>query len=76
MNLSRGIKELPDDSEGRLKMKAASFQWFSIAMYKSIHVSDTVQLAVFTQINMEFNITEESAALMPMKGTTTCADLN
>jgi len=56
-------------------VKVADFQWFSIAMYKSIHVSDTVQLAVFTQINMEFNITEESAVLMPVKGATTAADL-
>jgi hypothetical protein len=45
-------------------------------MDKSINMSDTVQLPVFIcGINMEFNITEELAALMPRKGTATEGDL-
>jgi len=40
-------------------------------------VSDAAQLAVFVRgIDMEFNVTEELAALVPTKGTATDADLH
>jgi hypothetical protein len=39
-------------------------------------VNNTAQLAVFAHgTDMEFSVTEELAALMPMKGTTTGADI-
>jgi hypothetical protein len=41
-------------------------------MDESIDVSDTAQLAVFIRV-IDMELTEELAALMPMKGTT--ADL-
>lgn len=43
---------------------------------QSTNVSDTAQLAVFVrEIDMEFSITVELDALLPMKGTTRGADL-
>jgi hypothetical protein len=49
---------------------------FSMALLdESTDVSDTEKLAVlFRGMDTEFNITEESVALMPTKGTTTRAD--
>jgi hypothetical protein len=62
-------KELSNKNEESLKMKAANFQLFSIETDENIYVSNIEQL------DMEFNITEESAVLMPVKGATTAADL-
>jgi hypothetical protein len=56
-------------------MKATNFHWFSRAMDIST-MSNTAQVTVFIHpINIEFNITEELAALMPMKWTITGKDL-
>jgi len=60
--------------EESLQMKVANFRCFGTAMDESTDVSDTAQLAAFVSgIDTEFNLTEESAALMPMGGTTTGA---
>jgi hypothetical protein len=46
-------------------------------MNKSIDFRETAQLDVSVHgIDMEFNITEELAAFMPMKGTITNAELH
>jgi hypothetical protein len=72
INLSRftaekRTEELSNNTEESLKMKAPNFQLFSMAMYESTDVSERAQLAVFVRgVNMEFNITEELGALMPM----------
>ena len=45
-------------------------------MDESTDVSDTAQLAIFFRgISQDFEITEEFASLVPMKDTTTGADL-
>jgi hypothetical protein len=72
----RRVKELPNNVEESLTIKAAIFQWLSTASDKSTDVNDTVQLAVFVLgIGMEFNIAKKLASLMAVKGTTTAADL-
>jgi galactitol-specific phosphotransferase system IIB component len=69
--------DFSNNIEEILKEKAANFQWFSEAMDESTDVSDTAQLALFVRgIDNEFNVTEELACLMAMKGTTTSEDLN
>jgi hypothetical protein len=57
-------------------MKIVNFQWFSVAKDGRNDTSDTTQFVGFVaRIYMGFNITQEFAALMAMKGTTVCAHL-
>jgi len=47
-----------------------------LALDESTDLSDTAQLAIFIRgIDFNFNITEELAALFPMKGTTKSCDI-
>jgi hypothetical protein len=57
-------------------MKVVNIHWYSARMDDRTHVRDSTELEIFfRRIDMLFNITEELAALMPMKGTTTGADM-
>ena len=46
-------------------------------MDESCHIRDTTQLAVFLRgTDSNFNVTEEFASLVPLKGTTTGYDIH
>ena len=50
--------------------------FFSIALDESTDLSNTAQLAIFIRgVDDDFNVTEELLELVPMKGTTTGADI-
>jgi hypothetical protein len=56
-------------------MKLVNCQWFSVAVDGSSVMSHTRQLSAFLHgIDVEFNLSEELAALMPMEGSTTGAE--
>ena len=66
------IDDLADDIEKSLKVTTSTLEWISLALDESTDISDTAQLAVFIRgVDLNFNIIEELAYLMPMKGTTT-----
>ena len=51
-------------------------QFFSIAIDESVDTTDTVQLAVFVRgIKENFHVFEEFVELIPLKNTTTGADI-
>uniref|UniRef100_A0AAV2MIT0 DUF4371 domain-containing protein n=1 Tax=Knipowitschia caucasica TaxID=637954 RepID=A0AAV2MIT0_KNICA len=61
--------------ELQLQHEVARFDLFSLALDESCDVRDTAQLLVFVRGITGFKITKELAAVRPMKGTTTGADL-
>jgi hypothetical protein len=73
MNLSRftigrKIEDLSNNTEKKLKEKAANFHLFSLAMDESTDVSNTAQLAIFVPgTDNELIVTEELAGPMAMK---------
>jgi len=71
--------EKVSNNEECLKMNATNLQWFSIAVDNNTIVSDRAHTACCfwsqNQTDMDFSITEELAILMPMKRTTTDADI-
>ncbi|KAF0708047.1 general transcription factor II-I repeat domain-containing protein 2-like, partial [Aphis craccivora] len=71
VTVARRIEELGTDIESTLKERISKFIFYSLALDESTDLSDTAQLAIFVRgIDSNFNITEELAALFPMKGTT------
>lgn len=67
--MSAGVKNC-------LKDYCKTFQFFSIAFDESINAKDTAQLAVFARgVNSAFDAGEEFVQLVPIKGTTTGADI-
>ena len=60
----------------QLKNKGNDFNYFSLAFDESTDASDTAQLAIFVQgITDNFDVIEEFAELIPMKGTTRGEDI-
>ncbi|GBP48374.1 General transcription factor II-I repeat domain-containing protein 2B [Eumeta japonica] len=56
--------------------RMAGFEPFSIALDKSIDLSDTAQLAIFIRgVDKEFTVTEQLLALQALKGTSTGEDI-
>lgn len=74
--VTRRVKVLGDDLKTTLRERVSIFKFYSLAMDESTDVKNTAQLAIFIRgIDCNFQITEEMAALVPMKGTTTGKDL-
>ncbi|XP_076339545.1 general transcription factor II-I repeat domain-containing protein 2A-like [Tachypleus tridentatus] len=74
--VTRRIEEMSADVKNGLRDHCKNFQFFSIALDGSTDTKDTAQLAVFTsEVNSTFNIVEEYVRLVPIKGTTTAADI-
>ena len=60
----------------QLKNKCTDFDYFSLAFDKSTDACDTAQLAIFIRgITGNFDVIEEFAELIPMKGTTRGEDI-
>jgi len=74
--VTRRIEEMSADVKNCLKDYCKNFQFFSIALDESTDTKDTAQLAVFVRgVNSAFDTVEEFVQLVPMKGTTTGADI-
>lgn len=74
--VTRRVKILSDDLKTTLREKSSLFSFYSLAIDESIDVKNTAQLAILIRgINASFQVTEELAALVPMKSTTTGKDL-
>ncbi|KAJ4436436.1 hypothetical protein ANN_19069 [Periplaneta americana] len=66
--VARRIDELAANIEGTLKSRATNFEFYSLALSESCDASNTDQLAISLRGgNKDFNITEELAALVPLK---------
>jgi hypothetical protein len=74
--VARRIDELATSVEKTLKCRATNFEFYSLALDDSCDASNTAQLAIFLRgVDKDFNITEELAALVPLKGTIKANDL-
>ncbi|XP_008182941.1 general transcription factor II-I repeat domain-containing protein 2-like [Acyrthosiphon pisum] len=76
LTVARRIEELGTDIESTLKERISKFIFYLLALDESTDLSDTAQLAIFILgIDSNFNITEELAALFPIKDTTKSCDI-
>jgi hypothetical protein len=74
--VTRRVEEMSADVKLSLEQRARTFIYYSVALDESTDVSDTAQLAVFLRgVDNNLIVTEEFAGLVPMKGTTTGADV-
>ena len=74
--ITRRVEELGNSMEETLIAKARKFSWYSLALDESTVVRSTAQLALFVRgVDDDFEVTEELAAIVPMKGTTRGIDL-
>lgn len=72
MTVQRRVDEIADDIKQQMQTLAKSFFHYSIALDESTDVSDTAQLLVFVRgVDSSFQITEELAGLVSMRGQTT-----
>lgn len=70
------IDELATSVEKSLKSIASSLEYYSLSLDENTNVSDIAQLAIFARgVDKDCVITEEMAALVPLKGTTKVIDL-
>jgi hypothetical protein len=76
VTVARRIEELLEDIENTLKGRAYKFVFYSVALDDSTDITDAAQLAIVIRgIDDDVKITEEMAALFPVKGTTKGSDL-
>ena len=74
--IARRIVELSSSIENKLILQASNFKFYSLALDESTDATDTAQVAIFVRgIDNDFNITEEMAALVSLKDTTTANDI-
>lgn len=76
VTVARRIEDLAGDIERVFLERASQFVYYSVALDESTDITDTAQLAVFIRgVDRNFVVTEEMAALVPMKGSTKGSDL-
>ncbi|XP_077968860.1 general transcription factor II-I repeat domain-containing protein 2A-like [Styela clava] len=74
--VTRRVECIAGDLRDQLLHYVKQFDFFTLALDESCGVRDTAQLLIFVRgITCDFKITEEIAAIRPMKGTTTGADI-
>ena len=74
--VTRRIEEMSENLKSSQEDYLEKLQFFSIAIHESTDTTDTSQLAVFVRgIKENFHILEEFVELIPMKNTTTGADI-
>ena len=74
--ITRRVEELGNSIEETLIAKTRKFLSYSLALDESTDVRSTAQLALFVRgVDDDFEVTEELAAIVPMKGTTRGIDL-
>ena len=74
--ITRRIEDLSEDVKTRQQDCLKNLQYFSIAIDESTDTTDTAQLAAFVRgVSSNFDIFEDFVELVPMKGTTTGADI-
>ena len=74
--MTRRIEKLSDYVKTRQQDCLKNLRYFSIAIDESTDTTDTAQLAVFVRgVSSNFDIFEDFLELIPMKGTTTGADI-
>src|SRR5258705_13252123 len=73
--ISERIGDMAENIEGSLKQHIADFCAYSIALDETTNLTNTARLAVLIRgVTENFEMTEELAAVKPMKGKTTGAD--
>ena len=74
--IARRVEELGNSTEESLMAKARNFSSYSLALDESTDIRSTAQLAIFIRgVDNYFEITEELAAIVPIKDTTRGSDL-
>jgi Spin-doc zinc-finger len=74
--MARRIEDLSENIFDIFKFRCKKFVFYSIAMDESPDINDIAQLAIFIRgVDEYYNITEELAALIPLKDTTKSTDL-
>ena len=73
---TRRIEEMSENLKASQEDCFKKLQFFSIAIDESTDATETAQLAVFVRgVNEDFTVLEEFVELIPMKNTTTGADI-
>ena len=74
--VTRRIEEMSENLKASQEDCFKKLQFFSIAIDESTDATDTAQLAVFVRgVSEDFTVLEEFVQLIPMKNTTTGADI-
>ncbi|XP_043917683.1 general transcription factor II-I repeat domain-containing protein 2B-like isoform X2 [Protopterus annectens] len=70
--VARCVEDIAKYIENTLESRCTTFKFYSIALDDCTDVTDTTQLAIFIRgVDINFNITEELASLIPLKDSTT-----
>lgn len=73
--ITRRVDDIGKHIEENLKNRVSKFIFYSLALDESTDLTDTAQVAIFIRgVDVHLNITEELAALYPLKDTTCSRD--